>query len=126
MGRGLRWTIDWRKRRQHGAFLSPDATLGLQEDFTFPDLLPGSIVRVNHILHPKWPARASSEISDLSFPTDDAKGFCCRNQPIGKYRIIRESTQLPHAPIRLWIPEELMILGQSVRTFVPRRGPSGN
>jgi hypothetical protein len=102
------------------------AKLGRQDDFSFPDLLPGSIVRVKPNLNSRWPVRATSEISDL-FGLIEPKGFCCcRPQPIGKYRIIRASTQLPDAQIELWIPEDLTILGVVIRPLTKPERPGGS
>lgn len=87
------------------------AKLGSQDDFAFPDLIPGSIVRVNSNLTPE-PLGAMGRISDRCFLIEHSKGFCCcRIQPSGKDRIILISNQLPYAQTELRIPQEGKILG---------------
>ena len=87
------------------------AKLGRQDDFAFPELLPGSIVRVNPNAIPD-PSLMSGKISDAFFLVEHLKGFCCcRIQPVGKDRIIPVSTQLPYAQVELRIPEDARVLG---------------
>jgi hypothetical protein len=88
------------------------AKLGRQDDFAFPDLLPGSIVRVNRRVIPSAAFWSSGKISDHFFLIEHGKGFCCcRIQPIGKDRIIPISTQLAYAQVELRIPGEARIMG---------------
>ena len=103
------------------------AKLGTQDDFAFPDLLPGSIVRVNPHLKPQpafWNARA---ISDQFFLLQLSKGlFCCRIQPVAKDRIIPISTQLPYAQMELHTSEQATILGVvdlEIRTWAKPQQP---
>ena len=88
------------------------AKLGRQDAFAFPDLLPGSIVRVN----PHWKLEPFScinaKISDHFFLIAHSRGLhCCRLQAIGKNAVIPISTQIPYAQVVLRIPEEVRILG---------------
>ena len=88
------------------------AKLGRQDDFAFPELLPGSIVRVNPNLKPEPIFWESGTISTQLFLIEYARGLCCcRIQPVAKDRIIPISTQLPYAQVELRIPEEARILG---------------
>jgi transcriptional regulator with XRE-family HTH domain len=88
------------------------AKLGLQDAFAFPDLLPGSIVRVNphDKLGPLSPTNA--KISHRFFLIAHSQGLCCcRVQSSSKKTILPISTQLPYAQVELRIPEEVSILG---------------
>jgi len=86
------------------------ARLGRQDLFAFPDLLPGSIVRVN----PNWRRvfPISQEISDQFFLIEHSRGLCCcRLQASRPNAFIPISTQLPYAQVELQIPEEVSVLG---------------
>src|SRR5581483_6427174 len=88
------------------------AKLGRQDDFAFPDLLPGSIVRVNPHFSAEECFPTSGRISNHCFLIEHARGICCcRIQFVGKDRIIPISTQLPYAQIELRLPNEVTILG---------------
>ncbi len=88
------------------------AKLGRQDAFAFPDLLPGSIVRVNPRSRPEFLAGGVGTVSEDFFLIAYAKGFCCcRLQVVGKNRIVPISTQLPYAQVELRIPEDVTILG---------------
>jgi hypothetical protein len=88
------------------------AKLGTQDSFAFPELLPGSIVRVNPKLKAEptfWDARG---ISDQFFLIQHTRGlFCCRIQPVANESIIPISTQLPYAQVKLRTFEQATILG---------------
>jgi len=88
------------------------AKLGRQDAFAFPNLLPGSIVRVN----PRWKlepfSRMNTKISDHFFLIAHSRGLCCcRLQASGNNVVVPISTQLPYAQVELRIPEEVSILG---------------
>ena len=86
------------------------AKLGLQDTFGFPDLLPGSIVRINPNLARE--RLVDGKISEQFFLIEHAKGLCCcRLQPVGGNRIIPVSVQLPFAQVELRLPDEATILG---------------
>lgn len=88
------------------------AKLGLQDAFAFPDLLPGSIVRVNphDKSDPFFPAHA--KITHRFFLIAHSQGLCCcRLQSSGKNTLLPISTQLPYAQVELRTPEEVRILG---------------
>jgi len=88
------------------------AKLGRHDAFAFPDLLPGSIVRVN----PRWRLESFSstneEISDHFFLIAHSRGLsCCRLHRRGRSAVVPISTQLPYAQVELRVPEEVSILG---------------
>ena len=88
------------------------AKLGRQDAFAFPDLLPGSIVRVNPHWKSEQLSQVSDKISDQFFLIEHSRGLCCcRLQPSGRNAVVPISTQLPYAQVELRIPEEVMILG---------------
>jgi hypothetical protein len=86
------------------------ARLGQLDLFAFPDLLPGSIVRVN----PSWRQLPpiSQKISEQFFLIEHSRGLCCCRLEAGRANtLIPISTQLPYAQIELRIPEEVRVLG---------------
>jgi hypothetical protein len=88
------------------------AKVGVEDALAFPDVLPGSIVRVN----PRGAANLPAENGKTSgniFLIEHSKGLCCcRVQTGGKNRIILPvSTQLPYAQVELRLHREVRILG---------------
>jgi transcriptional regulator with XRE-family HTH domain len=87
------------------------AKIGLQDALAFPDLLPGSIVRVDPRLKGGLP-KAMRIPSDRPFLVEDARGFCCcRLAAVGGNRILTISTQLPYAQVELELHAEVRVLG---------------
>ena len=87
------------------------AKLGRQDAFAFPDLLPGSIVRVNPHRNLEF-SRMNRSISDQFFLIAHSRGLCCcRLQRNAENVVIPISTQLPYAQVEFRIPEEVRILG---------------
>lgn len=83
------------------------AKVGHQDALAFPDLLPGSIVRVNSNI-----AELSSRTTERIFLVEHCKGlWCCRLHWTGEKRIVPLSRHLPYAHIELQIPGEARILG---------------
>jgi len=86
------------------------ARLGRLDLFAFPDLLPGSIVRIN----PNWQGllQIGQKISDQFFLIEHSRGLCCcRLQSCRANTLIPISTQLPYPQIELRTPEEVSVLG---------------
>ena len=86
------------------------ARLGPQDLFAFPDLLPGSIVRVN----PNWqgPLQIGHETSTQFFLIEHSRGLCCCRLQTGPASAVTPiSAQLPYAQVALRIPEEVSVLG---------------
>ena len=86
------------------------AKIGSEDVFAFPNLLPGSVVRVNtKTTKTLVPGSASS---DCLFLLEHSTGFCCcRLQSVGRDRILPLSTHLPYAQVELKLHEEARILG---------------
>jgi hypothetical protein len=83
------------------------AKIGRHDAFAFPDLVPGSIVRVNPTV-----SEVSRESFKRMFLVEHSKGICCaRLLPDTGRQITVVSTHLPYAEIRLKLPREARILG---------------
>ena len=86
------------------------AKIGREDALAFPDLLSGSIARINPRLAHDLPANRES--SDRLFLVEHAKGICCcRILCRGKNRISLVSAHLPYAQIELQLHREARILG---------------
>jgi hypothetical protein len=98
--------------------LSPDpgsylyAKIGRQDAFAFPDLMPGSIVRVNPRFAEKLSPKSGREISRHIFLVEHSRGICCCHLHFeAKNRVTLTSTQLPFANVELQVGSEAKILG---------------
>ena len=87
------------------------AKIGLEDAFGFPELLPGSMVRVNpRCTKDELPRVGQS--SQRLFLIEHAKGLCCcRIHMAAKDRIMLLKTQLSYAEVELLVPGEARILG---------------
>ena len=88
------------------------AKIGQRDAYAFPDLLPGSIVRVDsrRITHPGRPD--DREISNALFLVEHGRGLCCCRLHFGlKDRITLTSTALPYSNVELQLGSEARILG---------------
>src|ERR1035441_8442437 len=88
------------------------ARIGRQDALASPDLIPGSIVRVNPRFSngriPKTNGVTSTEI----FLIEHNKGlFCCRLRVVEKGIIVPIGTSLSYAQVELKVPREARILG---------------
>ena len=87
------------------------AKIGAEDALAFPDLLPGSIVRVNPRGAANLPAENGKTSEDI-FAFEHSKGLCCsRLQTAGKNLILPVTTQLPYAQVKLRLHREVRILG---------------
>jgi hypothetical protein len=86
--------------------------IGQRDALAFPDLIPGSVVRVNPNFSNDLLPRLNGTISERLFLIQHALGFsCCRIYMVGKNRIIPVSTQLPYAQVELQLSTEARLLG---------------
>ena len=87
------------------------AKIGIEDDLAFPDLLPGSIVRINPRLEVSF--REATRIpSPQLFLVEHGSGLsCCRLLVSGKNRILPVSPQLPYAQVEFELPREARVLG---------------
>jgi hypothetical protein len=87
------------------------AKVGYQDALAFPDLFPGSIVRVNPDIPDKLVFLANG-ISSRIFLIKHSKGlFCCRLRAIGDSVIVPVGTRDSYAQVELRRPQEASLLG---------------
>ena len=87
------------------------AKIGYQDALAFPDLSPGSIVRVNPDIPDKLVFLANG-ISSRIFLIEHSKGFfCCRLRANGGCVIMPVSTKVSYAQVELRRPQEASLLG---------------
>lgn len=88
------------------------AKIGSEDAFAFPDLLPGSVVRVNPQFQDNLVLRESGTISDRIFLIEHSKGFCCcRLRVVEDSVIVPVGSQLSYAQVELQCPLEARVLG---------------
>lgn len=86
--------------------------IGGEDALAFPDLLPGSIVRVSPTLGNDLFPRRNGTTSNRIFLIEHSKGFCCcRLRVMGDSLIVPVSTQLAYAQIEFQLPQEARIMG---------------
>jgi hypothetical protein len=87
------------------------AKIGSHDTLAFPDLLPGSIVRVNTDIPDELIPR-ESDPSHRYFLIDHSRGlFCCRLRSLGNSAFVPVSTKLPYAQVELKRPQEAKLIG---------------
>lgn len=88
------------------------AKIGEQDALALPDLLPGSIVRVNPRLAENLTPLKPGSASDQIFLLEHSNGFCCcRLRVLEHNRIVPVSTQLPYPRLELQRSREVRIRG---------------
>jgi transcriptional regulator with XRE-family HTH domain len=88
------------------------AKIGQQDGYAFPDLAPGSIVRVDSRLTGRPPRKSNGETSNAIFLVEHSRGLCCCRLHFGtKNRITLRATELPFANVALQLGSEARILG---------------
>jgi transcriptional regulator with XRE-family HTH domain len=103
---------------KHSPFLY--VKVGWQDAFAYPDLLPGSIVRVD--TRTKDNLRPSEA---ALFLIEHARGFClCRIHSAETGRITIRSTELPYAQLELALGRQARILGVADAELRPLVGVS--
>jgi hypothetical protein len=95
-----------------GATLAPAfryLKIGCRDAYTFPDLLPGSIVRVDR----RSPVEQLLEkYSGRIWALEHSRGIVCsRLRSVGRGRVLLCSSQLAYAPLELRLGSETRILG---------------
>jgi hypothetical protein len=84
--------------------------IGSHDTYAFPDLLPGSIVRIDgrHLSEDSLFAERTERILAI----EHSEGVVCgRLRPAGHDRVVLFSRQLPYAPVELQLGTEARILG---------------
>ena len=88
------------------------AKIGRQDDFAFPDLAPGSIVRANSQLAARYLRQAKRGDARHVFLVEHPRGVCCCRLHFGTgNRITLMPTQLPFANVELELGTQARILG---------------
>ena len=88
------------------------AKIGREDAYAFPDLVPGSIVRVHSVAGENLPLPRNGKISDHIFLVEHSQGFCCcRVRAVENGVIMPVSTQLSYAEVEFEHPREIRILG---------------
>jgi hypothetical protein len=84
--------------------------IGTRDAYAFPDLLPGSIVRINHRI--SFKQLLNKQPTDHILAVQHSRGIVCsRLRLAGRGRIVLCSRQLPYAPVELKLDTEARILG---------------
>jgi len=102
--------------------------IGSRDAFAFPDLIPGSIVRVDQSIPDLAQGDEESESSSPLVLVRHGRGLVCtRIQSRARNRIVLCPTQLPYAPIELELQKEAAILGTAdfeIRPLVSFKKPT--
>jgi transcriptional regulator with XRE-family HTH domain len=88
------------------------AKIGREDALAFPDLVPGSIVRVKtRFPNGRIPKTNGSTSTEL-FLIEHSKGlFCCRLRVVEKHIVVPIGTSLSYAQVEMKVPREARILG---------------
>jgi transcriptional regulator with XRE-family HTH domain len=84
--------------------------IGSRDAYAFPDLLPGSIVRINNRLTPDELLTPDNANRILAIERVDGI-LCGRVRKVGRGRVVLCSRQLPYAPLELKLETEAKIFG---------------
>jgi transcriptional regulator with XRE-family HTH domain len=88
------------------------ARIGRQDALAFPDLIPGSIVRVNPKFSNGRIPKSNGASSSQMFLIEHNRGlFCCRLRVVERGIIVPIGTSLSYAQVELKVPREARILG---------------
>jgi hypothetical protein len=88
------------------------ARIGAEDALAFPDLVPGSIVRVNRELPPGFASGQGHAPPNRIYLVEHSKGlFCCRIRAVDENTIVPVSTLLSYAPVELGCPQKAKLLG---------------
>ena len=86
--------------------------IGREDAFAYPDLVRGSIVRVDPTVGNDFVPRRNGTTSNRLFLIEHCKGLCCcQLRIIGDSLIVPVSVQLPYSQVELQLPQEARILG---------------
>lgn len=104
------------------------AQIGSEDALAFPDLLPGSIVRVRPQLADEALKQVTREGSSRLFLIQHDRGLsCCHLRLAGHRRIATISSQLRYAQMEFRVPDEAKIIGVAdleIRNLLAPRQPS--
>jgi hypothetical protein len=110
--------LEWTEPRRLASLSGYDdgrflyAQIGSEDALAFPELLPGSIVRVNPELTGEALKQVTAERSAHLLLIQHDRGLnCCHVRVSGRGRIGTISNQLPYARMEFRVPDEARILG---------------
>ncbi len=99
------------------------AKVGVEDAFAFPDLAPGSIVRVDPDVTADLVGSENSGISDRLFLIEHSKGFCCcRIRILGGGIIVPFDDGRSYGQVELHCPQEARLWGAVDQEFRPLLG----
>jgi len=114
----LSQVLEWTKPRRLASLAELEdkgflyAKIGYQDALAFPELLPGSIVRVRPGTTGDLLGRIRGEATKDLFLIERGKGLCCCHiRTVGVERIATISTQLSYAQVDFKVPEEAKLVG---------------
>ena len=126
--------LEWTEPRRLASLSGFDdgrflyAQIGNEDAIAFPELLPGSIVRVNPELTGEALKQTTTERSEHLFVIRHDRGLnCCHVRVSGRGRIGTISSQLPYARMEFRVPDEARILGVvdlEIRNLLAPRQPT--
>jgi len=126
--------LEWTEPRRLASLSGLDdgrllyAQIGSEDAIAFPELLPGSIVRVNPELTGEALKQTKTERSAHLFLVQHDRGLhCCHVRVSGRGRIGTISNQLPYARMEFRVPDEARVLGVvdlEIRNLVAPRQPA--
>jgi hypothetical protein len=87
------------------------AKIGREDAFAFPDLLPGSIVRVRPARPEDLPFGERVSMANRIFLVEHSRGFCCCRIRATDHGLMPVSTLLSYAQVEFEHPSEIRILG---------------
>lgn len=125
--------LEWTSPRRLATFAALKdkgflyARIGYQDALAFPELLAGSIVRINPGNAAEALRELNSDISKRLFLVEHSKGLvCCHVRCDGNGHIAIVSTQLPYAQLEFNVPEEARLVGvadMEIRNVLAPRQP---
>jgi transcriptional regulator with XRE-family HTH domain len=96
------------------------AIVGGEDALAFPDLAPGSIVRVNPDITADLMPRENPTVSDRLFLVEHSKGFfCCRIRILGGGIVVPFDNGLSYGQVELHCPKEARVRGAVDLEFHP-------
>ena len=99
------------------------AKVGVEDAFAFPELSPGSIVRVNPDVIADLVGKQNPGISDQLFFVEHSKGFfCCRIRTLGGGVIVPFDNGLSYAQVEFRCPQEARLWGAVDLEYRPLLG----
>jgi transcriptional regulator with XRE-family HTH domain len=117
--------LEWGPRRRIASVSPLDRNfiyvkVGDEDALAFPDLIPGSIVRVNRSVAANLARREDSTVSERLFLVEHSKGFCCcRIRALGGGVIVPFDNGLSYAQVELHCPQEARLWGAVDLEFRP-------